>query len=492
MPAKGSKKTKKGGRTKYSARSGRTLYGRGAYTYSRPGPWGQAGRMIGRAVGAAVGSRFGDESLGKKIGGYAGGLAHYVGRIFGSGDYRIGEAPAYNSLFRGSKRIPRNAKLSFGRNSFRVKYKEYLMDVISGPIAGTFSEQLFRFNPGVPSTFPWLSQLAAAFETYKWHGAVLEFKTMSADALNSTNTALGSVIMAADYNTATIGQSFQNKQEMLNYMGAIDCKPSQSALMGIECDPNRLPIDQLYVRQGTIPFGQDPRLFDTCSFSVATTGFQAASVNVGELYIVYDVEFFMPVQQVPGSTMLAAEYNLTPITNQAPALVNSGLLGSFQEMVQVFDNIGLDFSNAISNAYAGILLKQRRNIASGSCFAVEYMAYGVADNCTHPGIIIPPGVVLLDEITGVIGGPKVAGGLNTHSGAVWHIQIPDVNLLAPIVQSDNSGNVQTNPLPLHLLTLTNTTLGGTSTVPAAPCYGVLRVWQINGVAGGPANFNQIT
>jgi hypothetical protein len=39
--------------------------------------------------------------------------------------------------------------------------------------------------------FPWLSNIAQNFESYKLRGLVFEFKSMSGDALTSTNTALG-------------------------------------------------------------------------------------------------------------------------------------------------------------------------------------------------------------------------------------------------------------------------------------------------------------
>lgn len=57
-------------------------------------------------------------------------------------------------------------------------------------------------------------------------GMYLEYRTMSADALNSTNTALGQVIMSAQYNAGN--PDFTNKQEMENYEGGVSVKPSQS------------------------------------------------------------------------------------------------------------------------------------------------------------------------------------------------------------------------------------------------------------------------
>lgn len=50
---------------------------------------------------------------------------------------------------------------------------------------------MYSVNPGQQVSYPWLSTIAANFESYRIIGQLYEFKTMSADALNSTNTALG-------------------------------------------------------------------------------------------------------------------------------------------------------------------------------------------------------------------------------------------------------------------------------------------------------------
>lgn len=65
-----------------------------------------------------------------------------------------------------------------------------MSDIVTGA-AGTFNYSTWQLNPGQKSLFPWLAGIASNFESYKFHGLVFEYKSMSADALNSTNTALG-------------------------------------------------------------------------------------------------------------------------------------------------------------------------------------------------------------------------------------------------------------------------------------------------------------
>ena len=60
--------------------------------------------------------------------------------------------------------------------------------------ADVFKIDSYLINAANPKTFPWLSQIAANYEQYDIEGMVF-----SADALNSTKTALGTVMMATQY-----------------------------------------------------------------------------------------------------------------------------------------------------------------------------------------------------------------------------------------------------------------------------------------------------
>jgi hypothetical protein len=72
-----------------------------------------------------------------------------------------------------------------------VMNREFIGDIITSSTAGAFSANTFYVNPGNANTFPWLSNVALQFESYTCHGLLFEYRTMSSDSLNSTNTALG-------------------------------------------------------------------------------------------------------------------------------------------------------------------------------------------------------------------------------------------------------------------------------------------------------------
>lgn len=263
------------------------------YTYNNPGPWGRAGRAVGSIAGRALSG----SSAGAKIGSAIGGLAHYVGRVFGSGEYRIGPAPKFNSLFKGSVKP---SELSFGDRYVNLKHREFIGDVITSSTAGEFSIQKFEVNPGLQSTFPYLAHIARNFQMYRFKGLLFEYVSTSGSGLNSTNTALGSVMMVPEYNVYSAIP--KTKHEILNTEGNLSGKPSDSLVIGVECDPRKGNASEMFVRSlHTTAVQSDRRLSDICNMYIATFGMQGTGVNVGQLYVTYDVDLMMPVTERPGS-----------------------------------------------------------------------------------------------------------------------------------------------------------------------------------------------
>lgn len=187
-----------------------------------------------------------------------------------------------------------------GRGGCRIRHSEYLQDCITSSTVGAFqNEGMWLINPGNPETFPWLWQIATQFEEFEFHGLVFEFKSTSADALGATNTALGVTIGATDYNVTH--QPFPNKQAADNYEWTVSGRPSLSHKYPVECKPSMNVLNHLYVSSATaIPTtgNQDPRLTWLGGFQFMTQGFQAASVNIGELWVHYDVCLYKPASGI--------------------------------------------------------------------------------------------------------------------------------------------------------------------------------------------------
>lgn len=239
-----------------------------------------------RLAGSTIGGYFGGP-LGATLGGAAGGMAADVFKsITGIGDYKV----AHNSLVNPSDSVPmfRN-----GKRITMIEHREYIQDVTTAATPGAFKIDSFEINAGNAACFPWLAEVAENYEQYRIHGMVFQFKSQSADALNSVNTALGTVIMATQYNM--LNPVFTNKQQMENYEFGCSSRPSSDLLHPIECDPKQTAVDGLFsVRLGGIGDTGDPRLYDIGRFSIATVGMQGTSVNIGELWVTYQIELLKP------------------------------------------------------------------------------------------------------------------------------------------------------------------------------------------------------
>jgi len=231
------------------------------------------------AIGAKLGSYFGP--TGKTLGGMAGNLFR---QITGFGDYKVSS----NSLIGSMDQLPSFRNLSSGT---RIQHREFLNDVITSDTIGAFSIQQVPIQPGLLESFPWLSASAENYQEYRLNGVVYEFKSNSYDALASTNTASGTVIMATDYNV--LDAPFVNKFQMEQTQFTCSGKPSVNLMHPIECNKLETPTNVLYTRSSPVTSG-DPRLYDWGNFYIATVGMQGASTNIGELWVTYDITLLKP------------------------------------------------------------------------------------------------------------------------------------------------------------------------------------------------------
>lgn len=283
---------------------------------------------VGRSLGGIIGSRFGGP-IGGVLGSVVGGKAQDLFRsITGFGDYKVQS----NSLMGVGEMVAKDAVPQFQNSGrgIRIQHREYLLDLISSASANTFVSEEFLIQPALQASFPWLSAIAEQFEEYKINGMIFEFKSNSADALNSVNTALGSVVMSTQYNV--LSPSFANKVQMEQHEFSVSGKPSINIMHPIECARGESPVHTLSTRNGPVTSG-DQRLYDFGRFTIASTGLQGTSVNIGELWVSYDITLLKP--KINASSDVGDHYSLgAGITTSAyfgsslPAASSSSDLGS--------------------------------------------------------------------------------------------------------------------------------------------------------------------
>lgn len=293
---------------------------------------GAGGAAIGNLLAPGIGMGMG-EMLGKH-GGEA--LGRLFRKITGYGDYQVKS----NTLVYDNEIVP-----SFGDDSIRVKKREFIAQIDSAS-ALTFSLQNFPINPGLDTSFPWLSSIAKNYEQYRINGMIFQFVSTSSDAIASTTAlGLGQVILATDYNAAD--DNFIDAAQMLNYMFSNSGKPSEHILHAIECSPTDTPQKLYYVRTGRVFPGQDPRLYDLGNFQIATNNMPAAYNGMGQLWVSYDVTFCKSIANNQlGFSLNTDQFQLTTgLTNANPFGTGNTAVGTWSALAG--SNLGctLDANN---------------------------------------------------------------------------------------------------------------------------------------------------
>lgn len=278
----------------YKKKAAANYRGRGAYKMgSRPAPKSRAyGEAIGSGLGGMVkyipgGAAFAAPAsvLASKLGGY---LGNRLGSYMGWGEYKVNK----NSLMVDEGQSPANMHSS--GQSTRICHREYVCDIISSATAGGFKLQNFPLQPGYSGTFPWMSSVALNFQKFNIRGAIAEFKSGSGDAITGTNTALGEVIISTNYNCAD--GLFVNRTQMENTQYCSSAKPSVSFVHVIECDPSLQAQENLYVSSKVTGLtGIGINEVNWGNLQVATVGCQGTNVNLGSLYITYDIELIQAI-----------------------------------------------------------------------------------------------------------------------------------------------------------------------------------------------------
>jgi len=295
-------KNKKNGSNSSSAARSQRISGMGAYTVddlkkSLNQVVKQGLKGAGRAGGAYLGSQIGLAKSGAKLGA---GVGARISKLIGTGDYATSVDVAMNSLVRPG--ATQYASFADSKTSVRMCHREYLQDAFTGGVVNTFNSTSFQINPGLSNTFPFLSQIANNFEEYKIHGLVFEYVSTTSP-YNSTS-AMGSVIMAMEYNANSA--PYTSKPQMENSDFAISARPDKSMIYGVECADNA--TNHLFIRSGptTLPLTTT----DLGLFQFATLTPLAINTTLGEIWVSYDIELFRPKISPfkPGYYHLAATF----------------------------------------------------------------------------------------------------------------------------------------------------------------------------------------
>ncbi len=284
----------------------------------------------------------------------------------------VGAAPATTS-FKFRAPVPTYIGVKHG---IRIKHTEYVQDVQSSSTAKAYSAGKFWLNPANSDTFPWLSDQATSYASYKFHS--LSFRIGS---LVSTATDGMFGLCATPDITDAIPT---NKTNFMQYENAVRNNVWQAATYNVPRDVlARLP-EYLTAVTGigdTDPTKQMGALF------ICSQGLTGTSVDFGELYVTYDVELIHPqspnadgllYQSTPAAGNLWNSANVlkSPSTifadhrsNTGAAALNSLMVqaaGDFLVVVHVNDCTANPSFSAIDNFGVAITITSLSNVNNGT------------------------------------------------------------------------------------------------------------------------------
>lgn len=364
-------------------------------------------RPIAPALGAVAG--FGLGGIPGALAGIGAGAA--FNRVSGLGAYRLSPGG-----FVTTDQIPEMHRLGDG---FVVHHREFLFD-LSSSIA--FTTRSVAINPGLFSSFPWLSIEAAGYEQYQITGMNFFFRSTSADALNSTNTALGTVIMSVDYNAASALPLNKITQEQM--MWAVSGKPSEDMIEPVECDPKLNPMKVLYLRNSAIG-NQDLKTYDLGRLDISTVGSQAVAV-IGEVWCSYEVIFFKP-QLTYGAPGITYGHHSLATVNIANATPLGNQVVRYSNMALTIDTTSITFPGSVSGR-----------------FEIEIVWQGVAVTALAPTLTVTNGTLLNLLTNSTVSNLFVGtGGGSAQSSYTIFVEVPLSNAVTTVAFG-TLGTIQTS------------------------------------------------
>lgn len=249
-------------------------------------------RYASRGLGALAGGAYGFMNRGWD-GVYGGAKTGYnLGASFskmrGWGDYDNGVVG--NQLIGSNSQQQIDVNRTNNSGDVFIEHTEFVQNIsCSATAAGASAFQITKFpiNPGLDTTFPFLSQIAQNFVLGEFQGLIFQYKPTSGESGAASN-ALGKIIFATNYDPNE--GAFLNSVQMANEDYANSCKPSVGMIHGVETHPQQSLMDLKYIRTGNVT--RDLSFFDLGNFWVATEGipFSAAGSQIlGELWVTYKV-----------------------------------------------------------------------------------------------------------------------------------------------------------------------------------------------------------
>lgn len=174
----------------------------------------------------------------------------------------------------------------------RIRHREYIAEATG---SAAYAATAYSVNPGVGTTFPWLSQMAGLFESYLFNSLKFQYRTEAA------TSAAGKALLSVDWDAADATPT----SKILQLQERTKADDAVWQNFDLPCDVADLRKNgQRYIRTGSLAANLDIKTYDVGTFVFGTQGSTGA---IGELWVEYDVELITPNSSANPSAGSAAK-----------------------------------------------------------------------------------------------------------------------------------------------------------------------------------------
>lgn len=319
------------------------------------------------------------------IGGMLGDAASsLISSVIGQGDYTEvpNTVPIDSNTLMGVQ-TPEAAQVPAmhrDKGATRITHREYIGDI---PMTTDFACTTYEISPVNGALFPWLKYPASAFSEYSVSGLIFEVKSLAANAIAGTNAGMGSITAYVNYDV--YANAPRSKVEANNAMFAVSCKPSESMMCPVECDPSENPAKILRIGQvGTED--SDRHFYSIGNLQIITQGASAPYPAAAELWATYDIYLYKPVLTGLGDPLMTHLTLSGSTTALLPLSVNTN------------QSYGVNTFGVTINSSSSALVFPL-TLPRGTLISIEYQVTGTATiGLRGPSFTFSGGLVAADIV----------------------------------------------------------------------------------------------
>jgi len=264
------------------------------------------------------------------------------GKVSGLGEAGLGFQYSDAPVAKGFKSRTLGANMSASPSAdakLKVRHREFISDVTA---SNDFQIYPIAINPGLASTFPWLSKMAVIYECYRIRNLVFSFES------TVPSTTVGSVYLGIDYDSYDTPPL--DKATLLSYQGTTRSQVWQRTSLVVPPASMNKAYSQRFVRSGPIDQASDLKTYDVGTFYVAVSGCSESLANtqIGELYVSYDIELITPTGEGTDAQVSSCYYYNSGEMNVA---LNPIDITCFPESNEQYRYGNLDASATVSTIF---------------------------------------------------------------------------------------------------------------------------------------------